>query len=256
MILAVDIGNSNIALGVFADDRLVHRWRLSTQRNATADDLGISLRSLLSSNGVALSQVKAIICASVVPPLTEPFEKMCRRYLGIDPVQVAPGVRTGIAIRFENPREVGADRIANAVAAQASYGSPVVVVDFGTATTFDVVGPDGSYLGGAILPGVGISTDALFERAARLPKIDLSSPNRAVGRNTGESMRAGIVYGFAGAVDAIVEKIEAEIGGARRIIATGGWAGVVAPECKMVDEVNLNLTLEGLRIIYMRNQRI
>ncbi len=254
MILAADIGNSNTTLGLFSGESLVHRWRLSTLTSATADDLGISMRTLLSSNGVSLSDIDAIIYASVVPPLAEPFEKMCQRYIGMKPLKVAPGVKTGIDIRYENPREVGADRIANAVAVQSQYGGPSIVVDFGTATTFDVVSADGDYAGGAILPGVGLSTEALFEHAARLPRIDLSRPIRAVGRNTVESMRAGIIYGFAGSVDAVVARIEAEIGTARRVIATGGWAGLIAPECQRVDEVDPNLTLEGLRIIYMRNR--
>ena len=254
MILAADIGNSNTTLGLFSGESLVHRWRLSTLTSATADDLGISMRTLLSSNGVSLSDIDAIIYASVVPPLAEPFEKMCQRYIGMKPLKVAPGVKTGIDIRYENPREVGADRIANAVAVQSQYGGPSIVVDFGTATTFDVVSADGDYAGGAILPGVGLSTEALFEHAARLPRIDLSRPIRAVGRNTVESMRAGIIYGFAGSIDAVVARIEGEIGAARRIIATGGWAGLIAPECQRVDEVDPNLTLEGLRIIYMRNR--
>ncbi len=254
MILAADIGNSNTTLGLFSGESLVHRWRLSTLTSATPDDLGISMRTLLSSNGVSLSDIDAIIYASVVPPLTEPFEKMCQRYIGMQPLKVAPGVKTGIDIRYENPREVGADRIANAVAVQSQYGGPSIVVDFGTATTFDVVSADGDYAGGAILPGVGLSTEALFEHAARLPRIDLAGPIRAVGRNTVESMRAGIIYGFAGSVDAVVARIEGEIGTARRIIATGGWAGLIAPECQRVDEVDPNLTLEGLRIIYMRNR--
>ena len=254
MILAVDIGNSNVTLGVYEGEELIHHWRLSTIAQATTDDLGISVRTLLNSNGVMLSSIEAVVFASVVPHLVQPFERMCARYLGITPLQIAPGVRSGINIKYHNPREVGADRIANAVAAQARFAGPIVVVDFGTATTFDVVDAEGDYAGGAILPGVGISTDALFQRAARLPRIDLTTPSVAIGKNTVDSMKSGIVFGYAGAIDAIINKIEQESGPLKRVIATGGWAGVIISECKRIDEVDPYLTLEGLRIIYMRNQ--
>ncbi len=256
MILSVDIGNSNLTLGVYQGETLIHRWRLSTVPLATADDLGISFRMLLTSNGVALDSINAVVYASVVPPLVGPFERMCNRYLGVAPLQVKPGTRTGIDIKYQDPREVGPDRIANAVAAQSRHKGPLVVVDFGTATTFDVISKAGQYAGGAILPGVGISTEALFAKAARLPRIDLSQPREAIGKNTVSSMRSGIVYGYAGAVDALIERIEKESGPLERTIATGGWARAIAPECKRVDEVDPDLTLEGLRIILVRNQLI
>jgi len=255
LLLAVDVGNSNISFGIYKNDKLIHRWRFSTRPNATADDLGISLASLFESNGVHLKDLDDVIYASVVPPLVDSLEKMFKRYVGIEPLRVAPGIRTGVHIQYDNPKEVGADRIANAAAVQQRCGGPAVVVDFGTATTFDVLGPDGSYIGGSILPGVGISSEALFNRAARLPRVDLYSPESAVGCNTVDSMRAGIVYGNAGAVDTIVDKIQREVGSLRQVIATGGWAGVVVPECRSIHHIDVNLTLEGLRIIYMRNQR-
>ncbi len=256
MLLAVDVGNSNVAIGVYQADELLQRWRLATRRNATADDLGIDICTLFSTNGVELDALEAIVYASVVPPLDDAFEKMFDRYVGLKPLQIAPGVRTGVDVQYDNPREVGADRISNAAATQVRCGGPAVVVDFGTATTFDVLSAEGKYIGGIIMPGVGISSEALFQQAARLPRVDLYSPGRTVGRNTGESMRSGIVSGHAGAVDAVVDQIQGEIGPLRHVIATGGWAGVIAPACRSIKEIDPNLTLEGLRIIYMRNQRI
>ncbi len=255
MLLAVDVGNSNVAVGVYRKSELLERWRLATRREATADDLGISMRSLFATNGVEPDDLQAIVYASVVPPLDDAFEKMFQRYVGLEPLQIEPGVKTGVDVQYDNPREVGADRIANAAATQVRSGGPAVVVDFGTATTFDILSSEDRYVGGIIMPGVGISSEALFHRAARLPRVDLYSPDRAVGRNTSESMRSGIVHGHAGAVDAVVDKIQGEIGPLRQVIATGGWAGVIAPECRSVHEIDPNLTLEGLRIIYMRNQR-
>lgn len=254
MILAVDIGNSNMSLGVYQKKELIHYWRLTTLRAATTDDLGVKMRTLLQSNSVSLDDIDAVVYCSVVPPLDDAFNKMCKRYIGASPLQVKPGVRTGINITYDHPREVGADRIANAVAASAQWSGPIVVVDFGTATTLDVLSAEGDYAGGVILPGVGISTEALFDRAARLPRIDLSRPGRAVGKNTVDSMRSGIVYGNAGAVDSLVWQIAEEVGQPNKVVATGGWARVIASECKTVDEMNLYLTLEGLRIIYTRNQ--
>ncbi len=254
MILAIDVGNSNLALGVYEGERLVEHWRLSTASQATADDLGIAVRTLMGYNGLSVELIEAVVYATVVPPLVGPMEEMCRRYLGATPLKVGPGTKTGIDIKYQNPREVGPDRIANAVAAQHLFGSPSVVVDFGTATTFDVISAEGHYAGGVILPGVGVSSEALFERAARLPRVDLYRPEKTVGKNTADSIRSGIINGYAGSVDAIVAKIARENGSPRRVVATGGWAGVIAPECESVHEVDPYLTLEGLRIIYLRNQ--
>ncbi len=254
MILAIDVGNSNVALGVFEGDDLSQNWRLSTTSQATSDDLGIAIRTLLGYNGMNFERIDAVVYATVVPPLVRSIEDMCDRYLGVRPLKVGPGTKTGINIKYQNPREVGPDRIANAVAAQHLFGGPSLVVDFGTATTFDVISSEGDYAGGVILPGVGISSEALFERAARLPRVDLYRPESTVGKNTADSIRSGIVNGYAGSVDAIVAKIARECGSPRRVVATGGWAGVIAPECELVDEVDPYLTLEGLRIIYQRNQ--
>ncbi len=254
MILAIDVGNSNVAMGVYDGERLAKHWRLSTVAQATADDLGIAVRTLLGYNGMNCETIDAVIYATVVPTLVASLEEMCLRYLKIRPLKVGPGTRSGIDIKYENPREVGPDRIANAVAAQHLFGGPSLVVDFGTATTFDVISAEGHYEGGVILPGVGVSAEALFERAARLPRVDLYRPERTVGKNTADSIRSGIINGYAGSVDSIVGKIARECGSPRRVIATGGWAGVVAPECESVDEVDPYLTLEGLRIIYLRNQ--
>ncbi len=254
MILAIDVGNSNLAMGVYEGEKLVQHWRLSTTAQATSDDLGIAVRTLMGYNGFSCDRIEAVVYATVVPPLVRSIEEMSTRYLGVAPLKVGPGTRTGINIKYQNPREVGPDRIANAVAAEHLFGGPCLVVDFGTATTFDVISSEGDYAGGVILPGVGISSEALFERAARLPRVDLYRPERTVGKNTADSIRSGIVNGYAGSVDAIVAKIARECGSPRRVIATGGWAGVIAPECESVDEVDPYLTLEGLRIIYLRNQ--
>ncbi len=257
MILAIDIGNSNITVGLYSEDKMLHFWRLSTMRSATADDLGVKMRALLDTNSVSLSGIQAVVYGSVVPPLDEPFERMCRRYMDVVPLQVEPGVKTGIDVKYDSPREVGADRIANAVAAGEKWGGPAVIVDFGTATTFDILSAGKEYVGGIILPGVGISTEALFRQAARLPRIDLTVPGRAIGTNTIDSMRSGIVYGYAGAVDSLVGQATSELNEKpKRVVATGGWAKVIAPECDTIDEVDAYLTLEGLRIIYMRNQMI
>ncbi|MCZ8517591.1 type III pantothenate kinase [Paenibacillus filicis] len=253
MILVVDVGNTNIVLGVYEGKQLLHHWRLSTNRLATADEYGMMMYNLFRHAGMDLDQVEGVIISSVVPPLMFVLEQLCLKYLKKEPLIVGPGIKTGLNVRYENPKEVGADRIVNAVAAIELYGSPCIVVDFGTATTFDYIDERGQYLGGAVAPGIGISTEALYRRAAKLPRIELVKPKSVVGRNTVASMQAGIIFGFAGQVDGIVERIKREYPARPKVIATGGLAELIASESHTIDLVNPLLTLQGLQIIYERN---
>ncbi len=253
MLLVIDVGNTNIVYGLFDGTALVHQFRVESGRGRTADEYAVVLRELLVMSGVAPTQVDAAIIASVVPSLTEPMAGLVRRAFKRDPIVVGPGVKTGMAILYENPREVGADRIVNAVAAYEKVKGGVIVVDFGTATTFDCVTPKGEYLGGVICPGMQISADALFSRAAKLPKVEIALPPKAVGRNTVHSMQSGIVYGYVGLVDGLVERLKEELGYPCDVIATGGLAPLIAPLTKSIREVDDILTLVGLRILYERN---
>ncbi len=253
MVLAIDVGNTNVVVGAYRDNELVTHWRVSTQRHRTTDEYGIFVLQLFKYADLDPCAVKAVVIASVVPPLTPVIEDMSRKFFGIEPLVVDLGVRTGIAIGCENPREVGADRIVNAVAAYRKYGGPVIVVDFGTATTFDAITENGEYLGGAIAPGIAISAEALYTRAAKLPKVELTRPKFAIGRNTVESMQAGIVFGYAGQVDELVNRIKKELGGEARVIATGGLASLVVPETRTIEKIDQWLTLEGLLMIYEMN---
>lgn len=255
MILVIDIGNTNIVLGIYQDKTLLHHWRLSTNRKTTTDEYGVMIHNLLSMAQLSVHDIEGVIISSVVPPIVITMEQLCERYLHQVPLIVGPGIKTGLNIRYENPREVGADRIVNAVAAIEQYGTgqPLVIVDFGTATTFDVIDAKGNYLGGAIVPGIGISTEALYERAAKLPRIELTKPKTVIGRNTIHSMQSGIIFGYAGQVDGIVSRIEAELGAKPRVIATGGLAVLIGSESSTIEETNPLLTLEGLRLIYQRN---
>ena len=255
MLLAIDVGNTNIVYGLFDGARLVHQFRVETSRGRTADEYAVILRQLLAMRDVKPGDVDAAIVASVVPSLTEPMLDLVRRAFGREALVVGPGIRTGMAILYENPREVGADRIVNAVAAFERYkgAGGLIVVDFGTATTFDCVSPKGEYLGGVICPGIQISADALFARAAKLPRVEIAKPPRVVGRNTQHSMQSGIVFGYVSLVDGLVERLAEELGFPCAVVATGGLARVIAPLSKRIQDVDDDLTLTGLRILYERN---
>ncbi|WP_160036655.1 type III pantothenate kinase [Paenibacillus sp. An7] len=254
MILVVDVGNSNIVLGIYKHRELLHHFRISTSRQSTVDEYGILTHNFFQMSGISTSDIEGVIISSVVPPLVNVLEEMCIKYVGKKPLIVGPGIKTGLNLRYENPREVGADRIVNAVAAIDQFNCPLVVVDFGTATTFDCIDGEGNYLGGAIVPGIGISTEALYQRASKLPRIELEKPKKVIGRNTIHAMQAGIVFGYAGQVDGIVERIKEEMQATPKVIATGGLAELIASETKTIEVVSPMLTLEGLRIIYERNK--
>jgi type III pantothenate kinase len=257
MLLAVDVGNTNTVLGLFEGQKLVRHWRLATDPRRTSDEYGVLVLSLLREAGLAPSVVEAVIIASVVPPLQLALTELSRRFFSREPLFVGPGTRTGMPILYDNPREVGADRIVNAVAAYERYHTAVIVIDLGTATTLDCVSARGEYLGGAIAPGVAISVEALFARASKLPPIEISKPERVIGRNTVASMQSGIVYGHLALCEGLATRMIAELtadGGPRpRVIATGGLAALLATESSLIESVDELLTLEGLRLIHQRN---
>ena len=254
MLLVFDIGNSNIVLGTYEGKKLLRHWRISTDRQKTGDEYGMLINNLFRFQGIRMSDVTAIIISSVVPPLVVPLAKMCERYFRLRPLIVGPGIKTGIKLRYENPREIGADRIVNSVGAYEQFGGPLIVVDIGTATTFDIVAGNGDYLGGVIAPGIGISSEALFQRAAQLPRVALVTPRTIICRNTVTAMQAGVIFGFVGQIDEIVRRIKAEMKQDMRVIATGGLAKMISRESKTIDKVDNFLTLTGLRVLYERNQ--
>lgn len=254
MLLVIDIGNTNIVLGLFRGKELVHHWRIGTRRDGTTDEFGVLLRNLFEVVGTSPSAVAGVIIASVVPPLQPIFEEVAQSYLNVSALVVGPGIKTGMPILYDNPREVGADRIVNAVAAYETYGGPAIVVDFGTATTFDAVSARGEYLGGVIAPGIGISAEALFERAAKLPRVDIARPKGVIGKNTVSSMQSGLFYGYVGLVDGIVRRMAKEMEREPTVIGTGGLAHLILAESETVSRIDPFLSLKGLEILYERNR--
>jgi type III pantothenate kinase len=258
MLLAIDVGNTNIVLGVFDNDTLVQSWRLQTLRERTSDELGLLVDGLFAHSQIERVQILGIVLGSVVPPLTPTIKAMAQRYFGVKALTIEPGLDTGMPILYDNPSEVGADRIVNGIAAYEQFGRgakrPLIVVDFGTATTLDAISAKGEYLGGAICPGVQISADALFQRAARLPRVDVRKPCQLIGTSTVEAIESGLYYGYIGLVDGLVRRMRAELGERALCVATGGLAGIIAPGVPLIEHVDQDLTLHGLRMIWERNR--
>jgi type III pantothenate kinase len=258
MLLVIDVGNTNTVLGLFEGDRLMHDWRIRTEIDHTIDEYGVLISNLYQSSRMHAKEIKsvgAIIISCVVPPMLNILEPLCLKYFKIKPMIVGPGIKTGMPIFYDNPKEVGADRIVNAVAAYDKYRRESIIVDFGTATTFDYVSPKGEYMGGCIAPGIVISSEALFARASKLPRVEFSKPKTVVTKDTVSAIQAGIMFGYAGLVDGIVGRMKAEVKTKPLVIATGGLASIVAKEAKSIDKIEEMLTLEGLRLIYELNNK-
>jgi type III pantothenate kinase len=254
MLLAIDVGNTNIALALYDGDKLAADWRTSTHIDRTADEMGVELTQLFALRGREVQEVTGVVLASVVPTLNPALIEACRRYLRQEPVVVGPGAKTGVRVLYENPKDVGADRIANALAAHRKYGGPAVVIDFGTAVTYDAISSDGDYLGGAISPGIEISLDALVAHTAMLRRVEPVPPDSVIGRNTVAAIQAGLIWGFVGQVEGMVKRMTEELGGSAKVIATGGQATILNGLTTVIDAVDPLLTLEGLRLIYLQNR--
>lgn len=264
MLLAIDVGNTNTVLGLYPLDaepvhpggpvKLAAHWRITTHRAQTVDEFGVFFVNLFQMHGLSPNEVKHIVISSVVPPVDGTLRQVCQQYFHVEPLYVEPGIKTGMAVLQENPADLGADRLVNCIAAFEHYGGPSIVVDFGTATTFDVISAKGEYIGGAIAPGLGISADALFSRAARLGRVDIRRPAKAIGTNTLTHLQSGLYYGYIGLVDGILERMSAELGTQPRIVATGGLARQIAPDSRFISEIDDMLTLEGLRLLFERNR--
>jgi type III pantothenate kinase len=253
MLLAVDVGNTNVTLALFDGERLAADWRVTSHRERTADELAVELRQLFELRGFELSIVDGVVISSVVPNINPALLEASRRYLKCEPVMVGPGVKTGVRVRYDNPKDVGADRIANALAAYTKYGGPVIVIDFGTAVTYDAISVDGDYLGGAIAPGVDISLNALVSHTAMLRRVEAVAPDSVIGRNTVASIQSGLMWGFVAQVEGMVERMIGELGGKARVVATGGQAALIAELTHVIEATDPLLTLEGLRLIYAQN---
>lgn len=254
MLIALDVGNTNTSCGIFIEDKLIATWNLATISNRTADEYGILIQQLLSLANLKKEEVEAICISCVVPPLLPPLEEMAEKHFKLRPLVVMPGIKTGMPVLYENPQDVGADRIANSIAAYQLYGGPVIVVDFGTATTFDAITKSGEYMGGAICPGITISADALFEKTAKLPRVEIREPPNVIGRNTIHSIQAGLFYGYISLVEGMLKRIRAALGRKSYIVATGGLAELISKEVKLINKIEPHLTLHGLKILYKRNQ--
>jgi len=254
MILVIDVGNTQTVVGVYDDKKLLSHWRISTDLNKTEDEYGMLVKNLLSNSNLSLSDIKSVVISCVVPPVSWIVKKMSLDYFKVSALIVGPGIKTGICIKIDNPKEVGADRIVNAIAAYKLYGGPVIIVDFGTATTFCAVNADGVYLGGAIAPGLEISAEALVEKTAKLPKVELTKPKHSIGSNTITAMQSGIFFGYLGLTNELIRRFKIELGEDSVVVATGGQAELIGNESKLIDKVNPLLTLEGLHLIYEMNK--
>jgi type III pantothenate kinase len=256
VLLTLDVGNTNVTVGVFEGERARATWRVATDHERLADEYAVTILGLLRAEGIEASAVTGAVMACVVPELHAVFEQLCTRYFKVDPLVIGTGTKTGVRILYDNPREVGADRIVDVVAAVHEYGPPpLIIVDVGTATVFDAVSEDGDYLGGAIAPGIGIASEALFSRAAKLYRVELERPKTAIGKNTVAAIQSGTLLGYVGLIEGMVARFKKELGGSAKVIGTGGWAGLMAKETAVIDHVDPDLTLKGLRLLYEMNAR-